>query len=196
MISIIACTRDDRILKKCRRINHRQALRRIDLTMVDFIPFGRQQTPMPAYWRDESAPFTGFRREMGRLFDNLFQTPLRSGYSGYTGLVADWPKVEVKDADKEVVVTAEVPGLSEKDVELFFDKGMLTFRGEKKGEKDEFGYSERFYGKFERQIPLPYSIDLAHCVADFGDGVLTVHLPKLADVENKKRIPIDVVTRH
>lgn len=167
------------------------------MTMVDFIPFGRQQSGVPAPWRDyESVPFASFRREMDRLFDGLFQAPLYKGYGGYAGLVTDWPKIEVKDVDKEVIVTAEVPGISEKDIELFFDRGMLTFRGEKKGGKDEFGYSERFYGKFERYIPLPYSIDLAHCVAEFGDGLLTVHLPKLADAENKKKIAIHVETRH
>jgi HSP20 family protein len=164
------------------------------MTMVDFTPFSRQQNTSPAYWRDyESLPFSNFRRDMGRFFDGLFQAP---AYKGYSGLVTDWPKVEVKDIDKEVIVTAELPGLTDKDVELFFDKGMLTFRGEKKGEKDELGYSERFYGKFERQIPLPYSIDLAHCVAEFADGLLTVRLPKLAEVENKKKITIHVQTRH
>ena len=167
------------------------------MTMVDFSPFGRQQTLTPAYWRDyESVPFAGFRREMGRFLDNLFQAPLYKDYSGYAGLATSWPSIEVKDIDNEVVVTAEVPGLTEKDFELLFDKGMLIFRGEKKGQKDEFGYSERFYGKFERQIPLPYSIDLKHCVADFSDGLLTVHLPKLAEVENEKKIPIHVETRH
>ena len=167
------------------------------MTMVDFIPFGRQQTIMPDYRRDyEAAPFGSFRREMGRLFDNLFQAPQYNRYRGFSGLVTDWPKLEVKDIDNEVVVTAELPGLTEKDIELFFDKSMLTFRGEKKGEKDEFGYSERFYGKFERQIPLPYSIDLEHCVAEFADGLLTVHLPKIAEVENNKKIPIHVETRH
>lgn len=167
------------------------------MTMVDFIPFGRQQGTTPAYWRDyESQPLTNFRREMGRFFDGLFQAPVYSGYTGYRGLVTDWPKIEVKDGDKEVIVTAELAGLTEKDVELFFDKGMLTFRGEKKGEKDEFGYSERFYGKFERQIPLPYSIDPEHCVAKFADGLLTVRLTKLAEVESKKKIAIRVETRH
>ncbi len=167
------------------------------MTMVDFTPFGRQQIMTPNYQRDyEAAPFGSFRHEMGRLFDNLFQAPSYNRYSGFTGLVTDWPKLEVKDVDNEVVVTAELPGIAEKDVELFFDKGMLTCRGEKKGDKDEFGYSERFYGKFERQIPLPYSIDLKHCVAKFADGLLTVHLPKIAEVENIKKIPIHVETRH
>ena len=102
----------------------------------------------------------------------------------------------MKTVGNDVVVTAEVPGLTEKDIELFFDKDMLTIRGTKKGEKDESGYSEFFYGKFERQIPLPYSVDLEKSFAKFGDGLLTVHLPKLAEVENKKKIPINVETRH
>lgn len=170
------------------------------MTLVDFAPFARQQNPTPVSWRDsDSFPFTSFRRDIGRLFEDLFRTPeykTYPAYTGYNGMFANWPFIEVRDLDKEVVVTAEVPGVTAKDVELFFDKGMLTFRGEKKGAKDEFGYSERFYGKFERQIPLSYSIDIARCVADFADGILTIHLPKLADVENKKKIPIGAVTRH
>lgn len=163
------------------------------MTVHDLPSFGRQQTTMPAFWRDyESFPFADFRREMDRLFGDLFRTPA-SGY-GYNG--KNWPIIEVKDLDSEIVVTAEVPGLTEKEVELFFDNGILTFRGEKKGEKQESGYSEMFYGRFERQIPLPYSFDAKHFTAEFRDGLLTVHLPKLAEVENKKKIPIKVETRH
>lgn len=163
------------------------------MTMHDLTSFGRQQTNLPAFWHDyEAFPFGSFRREMDRLFGDLFRSP---GY-GYSGKVANWPIIDVKDFDTEMVVTAEVPGLTEKDVELFFDKGILTFRGEKKGEKQESGYSEMFYGRFERQIPLPYSVDSEHCAAEFRDGLLTVHLPKLAEIENKKKIPISVETRH
>ena len=169
------------------------------MTFTDLTSFGRQQSPTPAFWRDyETFPFSGFRREMGRLFDDLFRVPAydRYGGYGYTGMSANWPVIQVKDIDTEVVLTAEVPGLTANDIELFFDKDMLTLRGVKKGEKAEFGYSEFFYGRFERQIPLPYSIDVKKCVAEFHDGLLTVHLPKLAEVENKKKIPIHVETRH
>jgi HSP20 family protein len=163
------------------------------MTIHDLTSFGRQQTNLPAFWRDyEAFPFGSFRREMDRLFGDLFRAPS----SGYSGKVANWPIIDVKDFDTEMVVTAEVPGLTENDVELFFDKGILTFRGEKKGEKQESGYSEMFYGRFERQIPLPYSVDPEHCTAQFGDGLLTVHLPKLAEIENEKKIPISVETRH
>lgn len=168
------------------------------MTMQDITSFGRQQTPTSALWHDyEAFPLATFGRDMDRFFDSFFRKPMYGyGYAPFGGKIANWPVVEVKDLDKKVVVTAEVPGLAEKDVELFFDKGMLTIRGEKKGEKDEFGYSELFYGRFERQIPLPYSVDLEHCVAEFRDGLLTVDLPKLAEVENKKKIPISGSTRH
>src|SRR5690242_7257119 len=122
------------------------------MTFQDLASFGRQQTS-PAFWRDfEAFPFPVFRREMGRLFDDMFRVPVhdRFGGYGYTGAFANWPVLQVKDINTEVIVTAELPGLTEKDFELFFDKGMLTLRGVKKGEKDEFGYSEFFYGRFER----------------------------------------------
>jgi HSP20 family protein len=168
------------------------------MTMHGITSVGRQQTSMPAFWHDyESFPFAGFGREMDRWFDKLLRKPVY-GYSSvapFSGAFANWPIIEVKDFDEKVVVKAEVPGLTEKDIELFFDKGMLTIRGEK-AEKDEFGYSELFYGRFERQIPLPYSVDIEHCTAEFREGLITVQLPKLAEVENKTRIPIHVETRH
>jgi HSP20 family protein len=169
------------------------------MTMHGITPVGRQQTSVPAFWHDyETFPFAGFGREMDRWFDKLFRKPAYgySSFAPFTAAFANWPIVEVKDFDEKVVLKAEVPGLTEKDVELFFDKGMLTIRGEKKGEKDEFGYSELFYGRFERQIPLPYSVDVEHCSAEFRDGLLTVQLPKLAEVENKKKIAIKAETRH
>jgi HSP20 family protein len=168
------------------------------MTMHGITSVRPPRASMPALWRDyESFPFVNFGREMEGLFEKLFRKPLFD-YPNLAskGLVANWPMVEFNDLDSKVVVTAEVPGLTAKDVELFFDKGMLTIRGEKKGEKDEFGYSELFYGRFERQIPLPYSVDVEHCTAEFRHGLLTVELPKLADVENKKKIPIKVETRH
>lgn len=164
------------------------------MTMHDISQFTRPQASAPAFWHDfDSFPLASFRREFGRLFEDFFKTPQygHAGYKGYPGTFTNWPMLDVKDFDKEVLVTAELPGLTDKNFELFFDKGMLTIRGEKKGEKDEFGYSEFFYGKFERQVPLPYSFDLEHCVTDFTNGLLTIRLPKLTEVENTKKIPVN-----
>jgi HSP20 family protein len=166
------------------------------MTIRDLIPFTRD-TSTPSLWRDWDTPISGFRREMDRLFDDFFRAPTLSRVGELGGLTANWPSIDVKDKDNELLVTAEVPGLTDKDVELFVDNGMLTIRGEKKGEKEERGYSERFFGTFERQIPLPSSVDEANCKADFHDGLLTIHLPKSrAAEEARKKIPINVDTRH
>ena len=169
------------------------------MTMHEISSFGRQQATTPAFWQDyEAFPFTSLRRDMDRFFENFVRKPVFGfgAYSPVSGVTATWPIVEVKDLETKLMVSAEIPGVAPKDVELLFDRGVLTIRGEKKGEKDEAGYSELFYGKFERQIPLPYSVDLEHCHAEFRDGLLTIELPKFAEVENKKKIPIKVETRH
>jgi HSP20 family protein len=167
------------------------------MAIRDLIPT-RQQTATPSFYREsEWSPVGSFRREMDRLFDDFFRTPSLSRFSDFGTVTANWPSIDVKDKDNELIVTAEVPGMTDKDVDLFIDNGMLTIRGEKKAEHEEKGYSERFYGKFERQIPLPTSVDEQHCKADFHDGLLTIHLPKTREAEQvKKKIPINADTRH
>ena len=166
------------------------------MAIRDLIPFARESTT-PSLWRDWDTPVSGFRREMDRLFDDFFRTPSLSRSGELGGLSTSWPSIDVKDKDNELLVTAEVPGLTDKDVELFVDNGMLTIRGEKKAEHEERGYSERFFGKFERQIPLPSGVDEQNCKADFHDGLLIIHLPKSKEAEeSRKKIPINTDTRH
>lgn len=174
----------------------------------DPTPFNFPQSRSPSYWPEYGyGPFTGyrrdydwspladFRREIDRFFDDFSRKSPFSGY-GYAGFSGQWPKLDFIETEDEVLITAEVPGMNEKDVELYFDNGVLTIRGMKKTDKDEPGYSERFYGRFERQVPLPYSVDGEHCTAEFRDGLLKVSFKKLAETENKKKIPINAVTRH
>ncbi len=126
------------------------------MNMRDLIPWGRQSSSnAPAMYRDEqSNPIVGFRREVDRLFDDLFRWPSTSfGPSfGSAGRALAWPNLEVNETDRELRITAEVPGMSEKDVELLVEDGILTLRGEKKSETEDRGYSERWYGRFERRI--------------------------------------------
>lgn len=166
------------------------------MAMRDLIPWGRQQqsTVRSMLTDRDWNPISSFRREVDRLFDDLFRSPAFTGFG--SGTMTTWPSIEVTDTDREVLVTAEVPGMTERDVELLLDNGVLTIRGEKKGQRDERGYSERWYGRFERQIPLPVSVEEDKCKADFHDGVLTVHLPKSAEAEDRKRIPINSETQH
>lgn len=163
----------------------------------DLIPRTGERTP--SLLRDTDwNPVGSFRREMDRLFDDFFRTPTFGRLSDFGGgATTSWPSIDVKDRNDELVVTAEVPGMTDKDIDLFVDNGVLTIRGEKKSDQDESGYSERFYGRFERQIPLPANVDEQHCRADFHDGLLTIHLPKSREAEEaRKKIPINADTRH
>lgn len=167
------------------------------MAMRDLTPRSREHSTSPSSWREEFSPISSFRREMDRLFDDFFR-PSTYGRTGeLRGVSTNWPSIDVKDRGNELIVTAEVPGMTDKDVDLFVDNGILTIRGEKKSQQEERGYSERFFGQFERQIPLPTSVDEQHCRAEFHDGLLSIHLPKSREAqEARKKIPINADTRH
>ena len=163
------------------------------MAMRDLIPWGRQESRAPALYRDEKrSPFVSLRREVDRLFDDFFTAP----FGGSGRAMQAWPSVEVRERDDEIRVCAELPGMKEEDVELTIENGILAICGEKSGEEEERGWSERFYGRFERRIALPDGVDEDGAKADFSDGVLTVTLPRSPDAARTRRIPIGGGTRH
>ena len=97
------------------------------------------------------------------------------------------PKVEVKENDKAYTVTAELPGLDEKDVKVQLEDDVLTLSGEKKVERtdDKTHYSERSYGSFTRAFTLPSDADRKAISAQFAKGVLTLQIPKAAAPASK-----------
>ncbi|MFW8595061.1 Hsp20/alpha crystallin family protein [Cribrihabitans neustonicus] len=107
------------------------------------------------------------------------------------------PVLDVVDKEDELKLTAELPGLSEKDIDLRVGDGTLTLRGEKKHDHEEgdkeggFYLSERRFGAFERTIGIPEGIDRDKIEATFKNGVLTVRLPKKPEARNPTR-KIDV----
>jgi HSP20 family protein len=159
----------------------------------DLVPWSRNQQLGPARG-DAFEPFFTFHREMNRLFDDVFRSfgTLSNGGSLMEGQFG-WPKIELSETDKTVTVSAELPGLSEKDVQAEIANGVLTIRGEKKAERNDEGkyFSERYYGSFMRQIPLD-NVQEDKADATFRDGVLTVTLPKSEQAaQNVKRIAIN-----
>lgn len=167
------------------------------MAIRDLIPWSRQENRLPVPVRPErdgdSHPLLSLHREVNRLFDDVlrgFGTPAFTGLDRAVG----WPHVELAETDKELRITVELPGLDEKDVEITVEDGVLTLRGEKRSEiedKDR-GYSERSYGRFERRIGLPKSIDRDKANATFRNGVLTVTLPRTEIAnENVRRIPVN-----
>ncbi|MEN6464912.1 MAG: Hsp20/alpha crystallin family protein [Syntrophaceae bacterium] len=145
--------------------------------------------------RDEFFPRTAdpvqsFQREMNRLFQDFFEVaPFGGRDSGI------YPEIDVKETDKEIKVSAEVPGLEEKDVEVLLSSDSLTIKGEKKQEKEERGQSyyrsERRYGSFSRVIPLASDIEADKAEARFKNGVLYITIPKTEKAKaDVKKIPI------
>jgi HSP20 family protein len=133
------------------------------------------------------SPFLTLHREMNRLFDDVF-----SGLNGASALGrggAGWPSVELVETDQGLRVSAELPGLDEKDVEVLIEDGVLTLRGEKRSETSDAarGYTERAYGRFERTIALPFAVEEDKAEATFSNGVLSVTLPRSAQVPASAR---------
>ena len=144
-------------------------------------------------------PFTSLRSEVDRLFEDFTSGPfMRSLPSVFSPLSRSddvMPQTDIKETDREIVVTVELPGVKDDDVSLTLQNHVLTVRGEKKSEtkKDEDNYHmvERSYGSFQRAFRLPETIDDSACKADFNDGILTVTVGKLKEARQAaKRIKI------
>ena len=103
------------------------------------------------------------------------------------------PKIDVSESNGGLDVTAELPGVEEKDVDVTLADGVLTIRGEKKAERDEkdkdknWHVIERSYGSFARSIRLPFDPDMNKVEAKFDKGVLRVHLPKSPEAAKKEK---------
>jgi len=103
------------------------------------------------------------------------------------------PATEIIETAEELTLTAELPGMDQKDIDVSVGEGVLTFRGEKLEEKKEVEADkkvylfERNYGSFERSFALPSTVDIAKITAAFDKGVLTIHLPKTLEAKAKGR---------
>ena len=105
------------------------------------------------------------------------------------------PAVDVAETDKAYEITAELPGMDEKNIEVKFADGVLTIKGEKKDEKEEkkkdYYLSERSYGSFQRSFQVPDGVDTDKIEATFKNGILTVVLPKSTEAQKATK-KIDV----
>ena len=136
-------------------------------------------------------PFGSFRREMDRLFDDFFTPAEGRSFAPAVAGESLWPRIDVEETDQAYIVTAEVPGLDEKGIDLSLRENLLTISGEKREERSDqkrgAAYAERFYGQFKRTIPFEVEVDEDKVDAKFKNGVLTVSLPKSQKSEAKVR---------
>jgi len=105
------------------------------------------------------------------------------------------PAVDIVETENELILKADVPGVNLKDIDIQFENGTLTIKGERKFEKEEKGKGfhrmERSYGAFVRYFTVPETVDAEHVKADYQAGVLTITLPK-KEVAKPKSIKVQV----
>jgi len=160
------------------------------------LPLKRRGDKM-AIRRENESPVMAIQNEMNRLFDNFFNDPFDlAPIAAIRAVPAEFsPRVNVSETDKAMLVTAELPGMEEKDIQISLEQECLVLSGEKKSESEESGKNfhryERSYGSFQRVIPLVSEIKEDKVEATFKNGVLTITLPKAESaVKAAKKISI------
>ena len=141
--------------------------------------------------QDPADPVWSLNRTMERLLEEMWRgvgAPTHAAPGGFA------PRIDVVEREAELLVSAELPGLDEKDFQLEIHGDVLTIRGEKRNELAEgargWRGSERSYGSFRRSIQLPVEVESARASASFRNGVLTVTLPK-AESARVRHIPVN-----
>jgi HSP20 family protein len=159
-------------------------------------PVKSETSRSPEIWR----PFDSLRREVDRLFDDfgggLWRSPFRGAFDlapfqrlepGFGAL----PAVDVSETDKAYEITAELPRMDEKSVEVKLANGVLTIKGEKQDEKEEkkkdYYMRERSFGSFQRSFQVPDGVDADKIEASFKKGILSVTLPKSTEAQKAEK---------
>ena len=125
------------------------------------------------------------------MFDDFFRSAGQGVQPRNAGWHAMAPRIDISDSDKELVITAEMPGLDEKDFEVTLAGDLLTIKGEKKTENENRNgnayYVERRFGSFSRSVRLPFEAGDEQVEANYDRGVLTVRVPKPAEAQRHVR---------
>jgi HSP20 family protein len=155
------------------------------MAIVRFRPFSQAV--------DSFRDFGDMQAEVNRLFDNFLGRPTQQ----HAEMERVWaPAVDMYETKDSLVVAAELPGLVEKDIHLSIVGDVLNVRGERhwnqEVKRENYYRGERWYGKFERSLPLPMPVQADKVTATYRDGVLTITLPKVEEIRPKE-IKIDVL---
>ena len=126
-----------------------------------------------------------------RDFDRIFDRFLKAPWPESNGVTTWSPAVDIEETDKEIILTADLPDVDEKDLDVKVEDDVLTFKAERKFEKESnkenFHRLERAYGSFQRSFGLPEGVDVAKIAAKYDKGVLRVTLPKAPEKQKKTR---------
>ncbi len=155
----------------------------------ELLPWKKKENTLAAVSRRVD-PLTDFHQQINEIFHNFFTDSPRwpAIDSGCETFV---PRFEVAETDGQISVTAELPGIEEKDLDVSVSDGILCIKGEKRsdceGDDKNRCFSERTYGVFQRAFSLPDGLDLDKIEAVFKNGILTITLPKDETKRQKTR---------
>ena len=159
------------------------------MAITDLVPWKKTNNNL-AVGRGEVDPFARMRQGMDDMFNEMLGTWV--GRPNLNGAGSFLPQINVGDTVNEICVTAELPGLDQKDLEVSIIDGSLRLKGEKREEheeeKGEVYRSERRYGAFERLIDLRAEIEPDQIKASYRNGVLKVIIPKSKDAKSRRRV--------
>jgi HSP20 family protein len=166
------------------------------MPISDLLPWNREKPGYEPRKNDEYG-LMDLRKEMNSMFDTFFgdtmHFPTRQRWPDRTDVFS--PQVDISETDNELHITADLPGMDEKDIHLTIEGGQLVLSGKKEQETEtretHFHRIERSYGSFQRSITLPFDVDVDKVNASFDRGVLKVNIPKTVDSNSQvKKIPI------
>lgn len=157
------------------------------MAFSDLIPWGRDRDRTPDRRPDDDNPMVSLQRDLNRVFEDFwgrFDSPFGNGISA-------GPRTDISETDEAMLVSVDLPGLDEKEIEVNVTDDMLTIRGEHEEKSEKDGFSSQSRRSFHRMIPVPPGVDADKTGAEFKRGVLTVTLPKTEEARARvKRIDV------
>ena len=141
------------------------------------------------------SPFSEMESLINPLMPNAFANWQRLALGN--GKKLEWsPSADISETEKEYVIRADLPAVKKEDIQVSLEEGMITIKGERKQQKEDksekFHRLESFYGSFERRFSLPENVNAEAVHCESKDGVLTVHIPKMAESPKQKAKQITV----
>jgi HSP20 family protein len=169
------------------------------MPISDLLPWNRERSKYELQRRDEQN-LMDLQNEMNSMFEEFFSnpfsmSPIRKGMEIQDKFI---PGIDVSETEKEILISADLPGMDEKDIHLAIEGDVLTLSGKKVQEtttkNTQIHSIERSYGSFSRSISLPSKVDIDKIDASFNKGVLKIKIPKKAtNASLVKKIPIKTI---
>ena len=157
------------------------------MAFSDLIPWGRDRNQVSDRRQDDDNPMMSLQRDLNRVFEDFwsrFDSPFGS-------MATNGPRTDISETDEAMLVSVDLPGLDDKDVEVNVTDDMLTIRGEREEKAEKDGFTSQSRRSFHRMIPVPPGVDAEKAEAEFKRGVLTVTLPKTEEAKARvKRIDV------